>query len=120
MHRGIGDQTTAILEAVSSVLGWAATTLLTTCVGFCLGYWIGHGAISATQTLHAFIMIPFLWLGFWQMFVAYGVTGLAFYLPLRYEAVSLKIVAITVNLLTWSVIIHSIVVATLHSKFWHF
>jgi hypothetical protein len=108
-------------EAVSSTLGWAGVVFATVIVGFCAGYWIGHREITALdQTVQAFLWLPFLWLGFRQVLVAYVVTALAFYLPLRSDLARVRITAAGVNLVTWFVIILWIVEQSKDSKFFRF
>ncbi len=110
-----------IEQAVSSTLGWAAVIVGTLALGFCAGYWIGHREIMAPgRTLTAFLWLPFLWLLFPQVFLGYGVTVVAWYLPMRYESGRLRIVAASANLLVWLVIIDWIVEQTADAKFFRF
>jgi hypothetical protein len=111
----------AMCEAVGTTLGWACVIIATLVAGFCIGYWIGHRAVTgAEQTLEAFAQLPLLWLGFSQMFVAYAVTALAWYLPLRYESYRLRLVAAGTNFVTWLIVVVSVVEQSKDAKFFHY
>jgi hypothetical protein len=111
----------AVCEAVTSTLGWTGVILLTLVAGFWAGYAIGHREFTdLAQTLTALTYVPFLWLGFSQVFFAYGVTALAWYLPLRYDSRWLRIVAAVANLLTWLVVVVSVVRQSANAKFFRY
>ncbi len=111
----------AIREAVATLLGWTVVIALTLLVGFCAGYWIGHREVTGIrQTATPLARIPLLWLGFQQMFIAYGVTALAWYLPLHFESGWLKVGSAFVNLLTWLVVVYSVVEQSAHAKFFRY
>lgn len=111
----------ALRNALTSTLGWAAVILATFVVGVCAGYWLGHGTVmSAERTFKMFLWLPFLWLNFPEMFLAYGVMALAWYLPLCYESRSLRIVAAGANLLVWLFVVRYVVVLNAGSKWFRF
>jgi hypothetical protein len=92
--------------ALGSTLGWAGVVIATLVCGFCAGYWIGHREVTGMEkTLTAFAQLPLLWLGFSQMFLAYAVTALAWYLPLHFESYRLRIVAAGTNFVIWLVVV---------------
>src|SRR6185369_10708203 len=105
--------TSGITSAVSTLFGWAWVIFGTLVLGFCAGYWTGHRQVTGLdQTLTAFAWIPVLWLGNAEMFVAYAVTAVAWYLPPHYESGWFKIGAAVANCVVWLVVIHWIVVKT--------
>ena len=111
----------AVRDALGSTLGWWATIFVTTVAGFCAGYWIGHREFTdASTTFHAFLFIPFLWLGFRPIVIAYVVVVAAFYFPLRIESVRLRVAAASVNLVTWLLIIWWIVEESKDGKFFRY
>jgi hypothetical protein len=111
----------ALGDAFSSLLGWTAAIAATLVLGFCAGYWIGHGEItSVEQTLGAFLWTPFLWLGHLEIVIAYAVLGLTWYLPLHYDSRRLRITAASANFLVWALVIGWIVVKTADWKFFRF
>jgi hypothetical protein len=111
----------AMRDALGSAFGWACVIIATLVTGFCAGYWIGHRAVTgAEQTLKAFAQLPLLWLGFSQMFFAYVITALAWYLPLRYESHRLRFVAAGTNFVTWLIVIVSVVEQSKDAKFFHY
>jgi hypothetical protein len=111
----------AVLEAVSTMLGWTVVIVLTLIVGFCAGYWTGHHQITSIgQTVSAFVWIPILWLAFAQMFAAYAVTALAWYLPIYFERLWLKVCAVIATFSTWFLVIWSIVAQSDVTKGLHY
>lgn len=108
-------------RASSTLLKWAGVILATLAMGFLAGYWTGHGGVTdAKQTLVAFAMLPLLWLGNVEMFIAYGVAGVAWYLPLHYESRWFRVVCAVANLLTWFAVVYTVVVKTANGKFFHY
>jgi hypothetical protein len=111
----------AVGDAFSSLAAWTGAIGATFVLGFGAGYWIGHGEItSIEQTCAAFVWVPLLWLGHVEMFAAYAVLFLAWYLPLRYESRRFQVGAASVNFLTWLIVIAWIVVKTSQWKFFRF
>jgi hypothetical protein len=110
-----------IRGAFSTVLGWSGVILATLVLGFLSGYWIGHRGIPPfEQTVRAFAVLPLLWVANVEMFAAYAVLGLAWYLPLRYEWRELRVGATAANFLVWLAIIAWMVVKWSDSKFFRF
>ena len=108
-------------QAVTSTFGWATIILVTLLIGFCAGYWIGHREFTeVNQILGAFLGIPFLWLGFRQVILAYIIAFLTFYLPLRSESLCLRVGPAGVNLVTWFVVVLWIVEESKAMKFFHY
>lgn len=111
----------AIGEAFSSLFGWICAIVATLVFGFCAGYWIGHGEITeARKTLVAFAWIPLLWLGNPEMFFAYAMTALVWYLPLHFESGWLRISGVVANFLVWLIVVELIVVKTADGKFFRY
>jgi hypothetical protein len=109
----------AILEAITSVVGWACVIAGTMVTGFCRGYWIGHREVMGPMaTLTALAWVPLVWLGQPAILISYGVTALAFYLPIRLEFRWLHIGAVIATFLAWLIVVAMIVEATSHGKFW--
>jgi len=108
-------------EAISTLFGWACVIAMTQVLGFCAGYWLGHKEITGlNQTLGAFAWLPVLWLGNPEMFIAYAVLAVAWYLPPHYESGWLKIICAVANFLVWLVVIYCIVVKTADGKFFRY
>lgn len=111
----------ALDEAGSTLLKWAGVIASTLVVGFCAGYWLGHGEItSPEQTLVAFAWLWLLWLGNPEVFIAYAVTAVAWYLPPHYEARWLKVGCAVANLLAWFFTVYWVVVKTADGKFFRY
>jgi hypothetical protein len=111
----------ALDEASSTLLRWAGVMAITLVMGFCAGYWVGHGEITgARKTLLAFAWLPLLWLGNPELFIAYAVQGVAWYLPPHYESRWLKIGSAGANLLVWFLVVYCVVVKTAHGKFFRY
>jgi hypothetical protein len=109
----------AILVAFTTVGGWAVVVVATMVSGFCCGYWLGHREVTGpSATLTALAWVPLVWLGQPLIFVPYGVTALAFYLPIRFETRWLHLVAVIVTFLSWLIVVAVIVEETSHGKFW--
>jgi hypothetical protein len=108
-----------MLGAINTVVGWAVVIAGTLVTGFCCGYWIGHREVMGpTATLTALAWVPLVWLGQPLIFIPYGVTALAFYLPIRFESRWVQIGAVIVTFITWLIIVAIIVENTSHGKFW--
>ena len=118
MGEWIGD---AIDRAGSTLITWAVVILSTLVLGFLAGYWVGHGGVTdPVRTLRAFAMLPLLWLGNPEMFIAYGVAGVAWYLPPHYESRWFRLVFAVANLLTWFAVVYAVVVKTANGKFFQY
>lgn len=108
-------------EAADSFMSWALVIGGTFAVGFCAGYWIGHGEITGSQrTLSALSLVPMLWMGNPEMFATYGVTVVAWYLPLHYDSRRFRVACAAANLLVWFVVIYAVVVKTANGKFFRY
>jgi hypothetical protein len=108
-----------IWGAITSVLGWTVVIMCIFLAGFCCGYWIGHRQVTnAAATLSALQCVPVVWMVDARMFIAYVVTALAIYLPLRYESRWLHLCAAVATFLTWLVVVALVVELTSHFKFW--
>ncbi|MDZ7615486.1 MAG: hypothetical protein U1E05_00690 [Patescibacteria group bacterium] len=119
MQWTIGDPPSAVRGAFASVIGWTLLIAGGVLVGFLIGYWVGHGEITAAgRTCEAFMWLPVVWLGRPMVLIAFLATGLAWYLPLRYESTWLRVTAATANLLTWIVVIAVEVERCSQGKLW--
>jgi hypothetical protein len=79
-------------------------------VGIWLGMWIGDGELPGLDSaIDGFLGAFIAWFLFPRRIIAaFFVTFFAFYLPLKFESIRLYIGAGVVNLLTWTVVIASI------------
>jgi hypothetical protein len=94
-----------ILEAATTVTGWALVIAMTVVLGFCCGYWIGQGGVvGPSATFRAFVSVSFIWLGQPLLFIPYAVTALAFYLPVRFESRGLYIANAILTLFAWLIV----------------
>ena len=105
-------------EAIRDMFGWFLVVVGTLLLGFCAGYWIGHRQVFGFERmLDRILVVPFLWLGFKEIVIAYVVTGLAWYLPMRFDLNALRLTAAVTNFVVWLVVIWHIVVRTANDKF---
>ncbi len=119
MHQSESYPFDVIAEALTSVVGWVIVILLTMLAGFCCGYWIGHKEIvGADKTLKAMAWLPVVWLGQPTVLIAYGVTALSIYLPIRIQSAWLNISAVIVTFIAWAIVVAYVVDATSNGKFW--
>jgi hypothetical protein len=101
---------TAIGDAITTVGGWAVIIATTFVIGFCCGYWVGHGEIMGPKaTLDAMTWLPIIWLAHPTICIAYAVTALAYYVPIRFESRWLHTSAVIATLVTWVAIVAGIV-----------
>lgn len=119
------DPLPSLVWALHTMYGWAAVVAGTLLLGFLGGYWLGYavsdqGFPGLSRTFQAFVLIPFLWLGDGNFFIAYAVTCLAWYLPLRYDSPWLKVGAAVTNLGVWCVVIELLVARSANGKFFHY
>lgn len=111
----------AIDRAGSTLFTWALVILSTLLLGFLAGYWAGHGMVTSPErTLRAFALLPILWLGNAEMFIAYGVSAIAWYLPPHYESRWFRVVCAVANLIAWFLVIYSVVEKTAQGKFFRY
>ena len=102
MKWGIGYPLSAIREAISSFFGWTAVVGLIMAVGIFLGLWIGEKRLPAPlDVISIAVALPLVWLLCPWMLAAYGLTGLAWWLPMRFESVRLQIGAAVGLFFTW-------------------
>ncbi len=119
MHQSESYPFDVIAEALTSVVGWVIVILLTMLAGFCCGYWIGHKEIVGVyKTLEAMAWLPVVWLGQPTVLIAYGVTALSIYLPIRIQSAWLNISAVIVTFIAWAIVVAYVVDATSNGKFW--
>lgn len=119
MAWGIAYPLSAIREASETVAGWTGVIIATSIMGFFPGYWLGHGEITEfSDTLAAMVWIPIVWLGHPQMFIAYAATALAWYVPIHFESLWLRVTAAIANVLTWLIVVAWVVELCSHHKFW--
>jgi hypothetical protein len=110
-----------IQQLVSDMFGWFLVVVGTLVAGFCAGYWIGHGEITGFErTMSRLLFVPFLWLGFRPMPLAYLVTWFAWYLPMRYDSNALRLTAAIANFFVWLFVVWFIVVRSAGDKFFAF
>jgi len=111
----------AMDEAGTNLLRWAGVIAVTLVLGFCAGYWTGHGEITGLrQTLVAFAWLPVVWLGNPELFLAYALTAAAWYLPPHYESRWLRFGSAAANFLVWFVVVYWVVVKTADGKFFRY
>jgi len=119
MRRGDHYPFDVIAAALTSVAGWFLVILTTALAGFCCGYWSGHRQfMSLVVTLKAMSLLPVIWLVYPTMLIAYAVTAVSLYLPLRIDSVWLRIAAIVGTFIAWAVIVAAVVEAASSNKFW--
>ncbi|MBN2023462.1 MAG: hypothetical protein JW809_11800 [Pirellulales bacterium] len=105
--------------ALQSVVAWFLIILSAMLLGFCCGYWIGHGEfVGFEKTFRAMAWLPIVWIGQPSVLIPYAVTAVAVYLPLRIESLWLRIVAVPSTFLAWMIVVAQVVRATSDSKFW--
>ncbi len=105
----IGYPLSAIGNALATVAGWTGVIIITLVIGFSLGDWIGHHEVRGLCATFEFMSWIFvLWLVFPQMFIAYAVTALAWYVPIHFESVWLRLSGAIANLSTWLIVAASI------------
>ncbi len=90
----------ALREPIQSLVGWTVVILVTVVAGLWVGIWIGTGELPSLKiAFQALIFAPVAWLLFPRILVAFGITALAWYLPLRLESSWLGAAAALVNLI---------------------
>jgi hypothetical protein len=96
-------------QALRTTVGWITLIFATASLGNWLGIWIGMG-----ETPELLVMLYGLgawclgWLLFPRILIAFAVTVLALYLPLKAERVWLYLAAPLVNLLVWTAVTASV------------
>lgn len=108
-------------EAVISTFGWTGFMAGAMIVGFCAGYWIGHCEIVGPgETFAAFVLLPMIWIAFPQIIAAFVVMALAWYLPLHYDSLWLRLGAMAINAVVWLAVIASVVWQTDGAMFFRY
>ncbi|MBY0228863.1 MAG: hypothetical protein K2W96_06275 [Gemmataceae bacterium] len=104
--------------ALGGVFGWTLAVVAALVSGFLAGYWIGHRGITpADQAFRAFLWIPLLWMGFPEMFLAYFVTWIAWYLPFHIESRWFRVGCAAAVFLVWLLVIWAKVEQSKAAKF---
>jgi hypothetical protein len=120
MRHGDSYPLDVIAKAATTVVGWVVVVTGTLIIGFCCGCWIGDGEVTGFHVMfYALAWVPLVWLWHPTIFIAYAVTALAIYLPMRFESIWLYLTALIATFVTWLTIVACIVRATGHGKFWH-
>jgi hypothetical protein len=94
-----------IRSAMHSVAGWAMVIGVSLVLGIWLGLMIDAADfVPPRDVLLTIFLLPYAWIFCVPVFVGYGVTAIAWYLPLRYESGRLKLAMALVHLIAWCAI----------------
>jgi hypothetical protein len=100
MHQD--DPVSVFHAALRSVVGWTLVIFATMLCGLWLGTPLARGKFESLDLVFGMLILStFAWLVFPEVVIGFAVSGMAWYLPLRFESTPLRIGAGFASFVAW-------------------